>query len=568
MVQASWSITPSHVALMGEMMVTKENAFDLAEMANDQARAILMDSDGWKVVNSNDGDVEIKPVGGTFEASSICITRARRSIHAPADSLFQMLTSPVGYAMLDPGADPHEFTKHLERFEGWRPKIPGARLEVANAFLRKLGDGQDREYVVLNSCDPVERIFTSTSVLHQSRPGGSRFQQEAPLTGPQSVRALNTLAVLCETINSNTCRISVLNWADLATHNPKLEEKMLQKWYAKMWKAVVSTVPVAADPCRVMSPFVEAKLVFVKAAWRGKSITKPVENEQPPKSLYHALPTRIYNGRFWASRLSLLSHGFQLIQHKFDSSCNWKDDVDIRSNYFPAMLKLAIEVTGALEVLPIYHMVRDGGDGKYQRHGSHYTTFVHGDISPAIEWAGGCPKSGVDEPWSVTAGRHFAIVNFWRSIGSAPVQNHHLTVLDPSSLEAQDIVPKEDVDAKDKSEHVRLVQNDLQRWLYFPLMARHEVLAFTQYDTRSSFHPTFHSAFVDPSCPPGAPARESIELRILCIFGPDSDAERRRQRVCKQFPLPSDMFQQAPVPFVYHAQLAQNVAAMGNTSRL
>lgn len=290
------------------------------------------------------------------------------------------------------------------------------------------------------------------------------------------------------------------------------------------------------------------------------------------KPIYHARPTDIYNGR--PLQLSLLQHKFELLQHEHGELANigdWKNDAEIRAKYYPSMLSLAKEMTGALDVMPIYHMYRDGGDGKYGRHGSFYTTFVHGDISPAIEWAGGDPRSGRGQPWEVTAGRHFAIINFWRSVGGTPILNHHLAVLDPRSLQPEDIVPKEDVDDQDKSQHLRLIANDTQKWLYFPNMVSNEVLAFTQYDTReedSALRQTFHSAFKDPTCPADAPPRQSVELRILCLFGSDEGAHRRRKRFSNQFAPLSNTFQHAQVPFVYHTQLAENLGYHRVKSRL
>ncbi len=62
--------------------------------------------------------------------------------------------------------------------------------------------------------------------------------------------------------------------------------------------------------------------------------------------------------------------------------------------------------------------------------------------------------------------------------------------------------------------------NPAHRWTYFPNMARHEALLIKVYDAaedgRARF--TIHTAFDDPTSPPDAPPRESIETRTFVFF--------------------------------------------------
>ena len=58
--------------------------------------------------------------------------------------------------------------------------------------------------------------------------------------------------------------------------------------------------------------------------------------------------------------------------------------------------------------------------------------------------------------------------------------------------------------------------NPNHRWFYVPGMQPEEALLLKCYDSAhdgTRFGP--HTAFVDPTTPPGAPLRESIELRTL-----------------------------------------------------
>ena len=56
-------------------------------------------------------------------------------------------------------------------------------------------------------------------------------------------------------------------------------------------------------------------------------------------------------------------------------------------------------------------------------------------------------------------------------------------------------------------------------WYYYSNMTRDEALVFYTYDGASSpprF--VFHTAFADPTTPPDAPPRKSIECRCLALF--------------------------------------------------
>merc|ERR1712048_304811 len=63
------------------------------------------------------------------------------------------------------------------------------------------------------------------------------------------------------------------------------------------------------------------------------------------------------------------------------------------------------------------------------------------------------------------------------------------------------------------------------RWYTFPGMTRDECLVFKTYDSvgpQPGNGVGVHSAFEDPSTPPDAPVRESIEARVICFFKSES----------------------------------------------
>jgi len=61
--------------------------------------------------------------------------------------------------------------------------------------------------------------------------------------------------------------------------------------------------------------------------------------------------------------------------------------------------------------------------------------------------------------------------------------------------------------------------NPRHRWLYVPDMQVDEALLIKCYDSSSDVARfTLHTAFEDPTSPPDAPWRESIEYRTIAFF--------------------------------------------------
>jgi hypothetical protein len=112
-----------------------------------------------------------------------------------------------------------------------------------------------------------------------------------------------------------------------------------------------------------------------------------------------------------------------------------------------------------------------------------------------------------------------AQINLWRPM-SGPVKRSPLAVLDASTLDPNDLLATDLVYPDRIGEIYHLAYNPQQRWYYFPDMRRDEVLLIKGYDSRHDGRARFtpHTAFKDPNTPPGAPPRESIEVRTLAFF--------------------------------------------------
>jgi hypothetical protein len=117
----------------------------------------------------------------------------------------------------------------------------------------------------------------------------------------------------------------------------------------------------------------------------------------------------------------------------------------------------------------------------------------------------------------------WALYNMWRAT-TPPPQDHPLAVCDARTIRAEDGVPvvaiTEIRGAGDfEFETTGYLHNPAHRWCYFRDMTRDEVLVFKTHDSDPTrAHRVAHTAFTDPTCPPGTPTRASVEMRALALF--------------------------------------------------
>ena len=116
-----------------------------------------------------------------------------------------------------------------------------------------------------------------------------------------------------------------------------------------------------------------------------------------------------------------------------------------------------------------------------------------------------------------------AMYNVWRTF-SPPPQDFPLAVCDAQSMTAADEVTVTAITQELRSGEIvhdttGYVYNPAHRWNYYPDMTIDEVIVFKSHDSDPSrAKRVAHSAFTDPTCPPGVPTRASVEMRALALF--------------------------------------------------
>ena len=115
----------------------------------------------------------------------------------------------------------------------------------------------------------------------------------------------------------------------------------------------------------------------------------------------------------------------------------------------------------------------------------------------------------------------FAIINLWRPI-RGPVLESPLVLCDAQSLSDENLIAS-DLKYPDRTgETYSITYNPGQRYYYFPKMQPDEPVLIRCFDSAPEGAARFsaHTGFDDPTSPPDAPPRESLEVRTLVFFPP------------------------------------------------
>jgi hypothetical protein len=215
--------------------------------------------------------------------------------------------------------------------------------------------------------------------------------------------------------------------------------------------------------------------------------------------------------------ISLDREGFALVREPTQFT-NFRDDAAVKAHYYPEVEAAVKRATGAARVVVFDHNVRHAPSASEKKHGAKEPVKrAHNDYTV---------KSGPqrvrdllgDEAEALLRGR-FAVINLWRPI-SGPVEESPLALCDAQSIARADLIATDLIYRDRIGETYALAYNPAHRWYYFPRMETSEAVLIKCYDSAEDGRARFaaHSAFDDPTSPPNARPRESIEARTLAFF--------------------------------------------------
>jgi hypothetical protein len=275
----------------------------------------------------------------------------------------------------------------------------------------------------------------------------------------------------------------------------------------------------------------------------------------------------INNGRDREQSTSprLETEGFELLNRPLhNSDLPFSDQQQVLHHYYPECEDIVQQAIGATHVFAFDHNIRSTHNQDTQKQAKNTQSvqqpiyYVHGDYTfvsapqrlldlaspPRVN---DTLRSLLRESQSLLTNdfvsqvfdnnKRFAIINVWRNIDTSPVLSNPLALCDGHSMSRDDLVVFE-VRYDDRiGENYFAKYAASHQWWYYPKMTRDEVILIKQWDsigvlndlnsqhTKAHQEPktvpckfSFHSAFVDPTTPVGAPDRQSIEVRCIAVF--------------------------------------------------
>lgn len=264
---------------------------------------------------------------------------------------------------------------------------------------------------------------------------------------------------------------------------------------------------------------VEAAVTYIVNTGR-----KPVTYISPPgvpskrDAEFEDRVVPIRNARLAPDAFALEREGFLLTNHE-TAVGDFYDEVEVKAVYDREMEQLVKDFTDASQVVVFDHTIRVSSEKDHAEKGLRQPVRVtHNDYTERSGPQRVRDLLPADEAEDLLT-RRFAVIQIWRPVRT-PVRQMPLAICDAQSIGPDDLIAA-DLKYQDRvGEIYQVAYNAAHRWFYYPEMARNEALVFKCYDSvadgRSRF--TAHTAFEDPTSPPDAPARESIETRTLAFF--------------------------------------------------
>lgn len=276
--------------------------------------------------------------------------------------------------------------------------------------------------------------------------------------------------------------------------------------------------PITARPDASAS--VSAEMLYL-APMGDKPFTfayPPPEGTPWTNAIYESHRVTVRDARPLASGLSLDREGFAFAPHRSEVK-DFSDEAELNTRAHAEAIALVRQVTGAGRVEVFDHTYRRNTPDVPDRAPGiprQPVMRVHNDYTE-----GSGPQRVRDLMGDEADGlltRRYAFINVWRPT-RGPVLELPLAVCDAGSVAPRDFVASDLVYRDRRGEIYVATYNPAHRWFYFPRMQPDETILIKCYDSHrdvARFAP--HGAFEDPTSPPDAPRRESLEIRTVAFF--------------------------------------------------
>jgi hypothetical protein len=282
----------------------------------------------------------------------------------------------------------------------------------------------------------------------------------------------------------------------------------------------MSTQVVASPDRASTGAFVQGSLTFLAPDGQKpfSYAYQPPEGTPWTQGVYRPQMVRIENARPIAGGLSLDVEGLAVVRRPTAVRDFW-DEAQTLALGHPEAAQLVKDVTGASRVVVFDHTLRRRTPGTADRtEGAARQPAVRVHVDQTVASGPQRVRDIMgDQAEALLEGRA-AIINVWRPIGH-PARDWPLAVADARSISPENLVGSDLIFPHRRGEIYVLAHDASQRWLYVPDLQPDEAMLIKCWDSDASvarFAP--HTAFEDPTTPPGTPPRESIEFRTIAFF--------------------------------------------------
>lgn len=223
----------------------------------------------------------------------------------------------------------------------------------------------------------------------------------------------------------------------------------------------------------------------------------------------------IEDARGRESEFTLDRNGFALVTAP-TRVADFYDPAEIERVYYPEVEQLLRDRLGASRVFIFDHNVRNATRADL----APPSRQVHNDHT--VNSAPRRVRDHLGAEAEELLKHRFGVVNVWRPI-RGPVLDSPLALCDARTFTDDDLIHSDLVYAHVCGETSRVEYKPTHRWYYFSRMEPDEALLIRIHDSANDGRArlSFHTSFENPLTP-GAPPRESIEVRTLVFFQPDS----------------------------------------------
>lgn len=227
----------------------------------------------------------------------------------------------------------------------------------------------------------------------------------------------------------------------------------------------------------------------------------------------------IHDGWPEVHQLSVDREGFEL--HDFGAEFQqFDDDAAIKSRFYDQVIDFVKRHTGARRVVVFDHTIRKRlpADLKAQTTVQRPAVLlVHSDYT--VNSGPQRVRDILPDEADALLQRRVAFFNVWKPLRER-VEELPLAMCDARTHDDADML-RMDLKYRERTGEIYVMRHSPRhRWLYFPRMEAHQALLLKTYDSETDGRARFmgHTAFEDPTTPPGAPKRESIEVRTMAFF--------------------------------------------------